>query len=336
MTTQQTTHLPPKLAIVIHTEEEFDWNKGFYRSNTSVTHGKELINFCDTLIALGAKITFALDYAFVKSDAGIRVINHFLPQINNNVEFACHCHPWVNPPFAIEHLNKTEEAHDEAPVNEIDSYPGNLAKNAEYEKIKTLTEAIQTITGQQPTTYLAGRYGIGSNTTKILSELGYKIDLSISPFVDFSHQQGPDFSNHNNKTFTKNGITNIPHTSGFVSYIPELSQYLNNNPVSFKKLNASLLGKILFKLSSVKRHRLSPEGFTLTEMKNVTKALLQTKTENLIFSFHSPSVKLGLTPYVTEQSLLDDFYKNTIDYITWYKNEITKETSLVSAMIDKI
>jgi len=330
MNTKHKTHSLPKLAIVIHTEEEFDWNGGFYRSNTQVTHGKELIKFCDQLITLGAKITFALDYAFVNSKEGKMVIKHFLPQMNTNVEFATHCHPWVNPPFNDEVTNNGDK---ESPIEEVNSYPGNLSKELEFEKIRVLTQAITVITKQQPTTYLAGRYGIGKNTASILKTLGYTVDLSISPFVDFSHQKGPDFSNYNNKTFLNNTITNIPHTSGFVSYMPALSRYLNNSPSNFKKLNASLLGKILFKLLGVKRHRLSPEGFTLAEMKGVTKALLQTNTENLIFSFHSPSVKLGLTPYVTEQQPLNDFYQNTFNYITWYKENISTEICITSAIL---
>jgi len=323
----------PRLSVVIHTEEEFDWDNGFYQSNTRVTHGKELIDFCERLIEIGAKITFALDYAFVKSEEGKGVIQHFLPKMNSEVEFASHLHPWVNPPFDIKHNNSQNlRSGKENPIDEKDSYPGNLSQELEFAKLKTLTEAIMDLTGQAPTTYLAGRYGIGKNTNSTLKKLGYKTDISISPFVDFGYQQGPDFSDFNNQAFTKNGIVNIPHTTGFVSHIPALSKYLNNNARNFKKLNNSVLGKILFRLAGVKRHRLSPEGFSLNEMKQVTKALLRTDTEHLIFSFHSPSVKLGLTPYVRSKEQLLQFYESSYDFMVWFQGELSGQIETINKL----
>jgi len=184
------------LAIVIHTEEEFNWNAGFYPSNNRVTHGDKLIVFCEKLIALGAKITFALDYAFVGSVNGVKVIEHFKAKHPDHVEFATHLHPWVNPP----------SSNDETQVSNFNSYPGNLSKKIEFDKLKALTDKITDICGQAPVTYLAGRYGIGENTLNSLLKLGYQTDVSISPFSDFTHQEGPNFSAFNNTTFEKNGL----------------------------------------------------------------------------------------------------------------------------------
>jgi len=195
----------PKLAIVIHTEEEFDWNSGFFRSNNDVTHGKELIEFCEQMIIASAKITFAMDYAFVNSEQGQRVINHFKSRQEADVEFATHLHPWVTPPF-IDENDK---------VDELNSYPGNLPYQVEFDKLNTLTKKIEELTYTKPFTYLAGRYGVGENSYNILKELGYKIDLSISPFANFSHQQGPNFSNYTNQAIYKNDIKCIPHTKIF-------------------------------------------------------------------------------------------------------------------------
>tara|TARA_B110000467_G_scaffold157791_1_gene173010 strand:+ start:277 stop:1248 length:972 start_codon:yes stop_codon:yes gene_type:complete len=315
-----------KLAIVIHTEEEFDWAGGFYRSNKSVSHGKELIHFCDALIAIGAKITFALDYAFVQSEEGRLVIKHFLPRMNKDVEFATHLHPWVNPPHNDE-IEPLERA-----VSGQYSFPGNLPKDAEFNKLKQLTDAIIEQTGHQPTTYLAGRYGIGENTPEILSTLGYKVDVSISPFADFSSYQGPDFSVVSNHSYKRSGLMNIPHSTGIVSLLPALSRQLNNKPVLFKKWNNSLLGKIVFKLCKVDRYRLSPEGFNLHQMKQVTIALADSGIDNLVFSFHSPSVKLGLTPYVESAVQFDTFLKSTKRYIDWIKENQKMKFSLVNEL----
>lgn len=318
--------LNKKLAIVIHTEEEFDWAKGFYRSNTGVSHAKELTEFCESLIAVGAKITFALDYAFVKSEEGKKLIQHFLPLMNNAVEFAAHLHPWVTPPF-----NDSKEPISE-PINGKFSFPGNLSKDEEYNKLSTLTEAIVEQTSQRPSTYLAGRYGIGENTASILSQLGYKTDLSISPFADFSPYQGPDFSLTGNHAYESEGIKNIPHSTGLVSSIPALSKILNNNAQLFKKLNNTFFGKVLFKLCRVDRYRLSPEGFNVAQMKQVTKTLVDSGISNLVFSFHSPSAKRGMTPYVESEPDHNKLISDTQAYVMWLKTNTNIDFSLSSEL----
>ena len=249
-----------KLAIVIHTEEEFDWNGGFYRSNNKVTHGQELIEFCEQMIAAGAKVTLAMDYAFVSCEQGQQVIEHFKQSRNTNIEFATHLHPWVNPPF--------NEENDQ--IDEFSSYPGNLTQQVERQKLKNLTDIITVLTGFAPTTYLAGRYGIGKNTNQTLKELGYKTDISISPFTDYTNQLGPNFNHRNNDIFIENSITNWPHTTGVISKVPLLTQYFNVNPNYYAQSFQKLSTKIINKLARVRRQRLSPEGFTLNDMKKLT------------------------------------------------------------------
>lgn len=311
----------PTLAIVIHTEEEFDWNSGFYRSNNNVTHGEKLIRFCEKLIALGAKITFALDYAFVNSANGTKVIEHFKTNHANHVEFATHLHPWVNPP--------NDDNEDQ--VSNVNSYPGNLDKNKEFEKLKVLTEKITDVCGKPPVTYLAGRYGIGENTLNSLAKLGYKIDVSISPFSDFSHQEGPDFSAFNNQTFNKDGIHHWPHTTAVVSLFPFVERWFNKHPEQFENQQKKTLNRLLLKLLRVKRQRLSPEGFGLNDLKKITKTQLMLGHSKLIFSFHSPSVQAGLTPYVTTDQQATDFYNKTAAYIQWFITKQHGKTTTVQA-----
>lgn len=303
------TQQRPKLAIVIHTEEEFDWSGGFNSANNQVNHGKELTSFCQQIINLGAKVTLAMDYAFVDSKQGQAVIAHYQTQ-TADIEFATHLHPWVNPPIEVNNQN----------ISEIDSYPGNLPYQAEYEKLRLLTEKITQFAGYQPTTYLAGRYGIGRNTNAILSSLGYNLDISISPFSDFTHQAGPNFSQFNNDIFSTNTILNWPHTTAITSLAGILNKFYHQNPEKFEQYQKGRLTSIVNKLLRVKRQRLSPEGFTFTDMKKMTQAQRKLGQEYFIFSFHSPSVKLGLTPYVNNTEKLETFYKSTLAYLNWFKS----------------
>lgn len=298
-----------KLSIVIHTEEEFDWSGGFNRHNTSVTHGKELTDMCVDMLKLGCCITFAMDWSFVTSEQGQEVIRFMQENYAEQVEFAAHLHPWVNPPFDEQHSDTDN-------IVEKLSYPGNLPADLEKAKLVMLTDKIAELTGTRPTTYLAGRYGIGKNTYKILSELGYKVDVSISPFADFRHQDGPDFSQFNNASFMKSGIKCVPHSTGYISHVSAISDWLNRDTNNLNKLNSNVIGKIILRLLGVEKVRLSPEGFTAKQMQKLADSLTRTGVEHLIYSFHSSTSKVGGSPYVSTTTELSVLRNQNIKFIS--------------------
>ena len=289
--------------MVIHTEEEFDWAGGFNRNNTSVTHGKELTEMCVDMLKLGCCITFAMDWAFVTSEQGQAVIRFMQDNYAEQVEFAAHLHPWVNPPF-------DEQPSDTDNIDEKLSYPGNLPAELEKAKLAMLTDKIAELTGRSPTTYLAGRYGVGENTYQILSELGYKVDVSISPFADFRHQDGPDFSQFDNASLVKYGIKCVPHSTGYISHVSSIADWLNRDTHNLNKLNNNVIGKVALRLLGVEKVRLSPEGFTAKQMQKLADSLTRTGIEHLIYSFHSSTSKVGGSPYSSNKPKKDALIMN--------------------------
>ena len=312
-----------QLAIVIHAEEEFDWDGGFYRSNTAVTHADHLIKVMDRIIELGGKITLAMDYPFITSMGGQKVVNRYRAQHGQSVEFATHLHPWVNPPF--------EDDQDEV-ANEA-SYPGNLSYELEYEKLKVLTETIEQVSGVRPKTYLAGRYGVGPNTQKIIKALGYQVDLSISAYCDFRHQQGPDFSHYSSHRFEQNELTYLPHTSSILAVLAPLRDYFNRRPPTFTWIQQHRWLRLASKFLRVKRYRLSPEGFTAQQMRQVTKAQLAIGQQDFILSFHSPTSKFGLTPYTRSEQDVAHFLQTIERYLQMFTDEFHGQTILPSKLI---
>lgn len=75
------------------------------------------------------------------------------------------------------------------------------------------------------------------------------------------------------------------------------------------------------KLVRARLHRLSPEGFSLADMQNVTKYQYDLGQRYFILSFHSPSVKSGLTPYVKDAAQAKAFNQKTLAYADWFKKE---------------
>lgn len=313
----------PKLAIVVHTEEEFDWSDNFNRQSVQVTHGEVLNELISAQISEGVKFTLAMDYPFVTSDQGLTCIDALKGEAGNHIEFATQCHPWVNPPFE----------NDESIVEERDSYPGKLSFELEQAKIATLTKTIESACGHKPITYLAGRYGVGENTHRILRQLGYKIDVSISPFADFRHQQGPDFSAFNNTITTTKEIVSWPHTSAVVSLFGILNKFYHQHPTRYR--DSALFSRLKAKLLRARLLRLSPEGFSLADMKNITQSQQKLGQEYFILSFHSPSVKAGLTPYVQTDSDAKVFQEKICQFTAWFKSHLNGEFICVNDILNR-
>jgi hypothetical protein len=63
----------------------------------------------------------------------------------------------------------------------------------ENEMIRELHYNISQSFGVRATSYRAGRFGADVATISILKELGYTIDSSVTPHIDWSRKGGPDF-----------------------------------------------------------------------------------------------------------------------------------------------
>jgi hypothetical protein len=58
--------------------------------------------------------------------------------------------------------------------------------DVERAKLAWLTDAFRRAFGRVPKSFRAGRFGIGAATLGILEDLGYAVDSSVTPFVDWS------------------------------------------------------------------------------------------------------------------------------------------------------
>ncbi|MGF1700983.1 hypothetical protein L4D09_11815 [Photobacterium makurazakiensis] len=310
-----------KLAIVIHAEEEFDWSCGFDIKNQTVTHSTELLQLVNELLSLNAKVTLALDYAFISSLSGKSVIKQLKPLQNHSIEFAAHLHPWVTPPYD----SKIDYE------NGFYSFPGNLPKDVEYNKMKALTQGIHQLCGQKPKAYLAGRYGVGQNTYLHLESLGYCVDLSINAYFDFSAKGGPDYSKVDCSSFNSGKIKCLPHTSSIYCSIPYIEKIINNKPEIMYKLKNKFWYRLFKKIFKVNTYRLSPEGCSFEQMQHITRVQEQLGVEEFVLSLHSSSLTVKGTPYSESSEDVDELRVKVIEYIKWFIHSKKGECFLPSS-----
>jgi hypothetical protein len=284
----------PRLLVIVDTEEEFDWSKPHSREQIGVSHIRYLYRTQSIFERYGVRPTYVLDYPIASQEDAYRPLRDWL--VDDKCRVGAHLHPWVNPPFLEE-------------LSARNSYPGNLPEPLEKEKLKRLTDMVETNFGHRPTIYRAGRYGIGPNTGAILEELGYKIDTSVVPSTDFRFDAGPDFSTFSIEPFwfgPSRRVLELPLTVTWCGHLRAYSGALR--PWVMSELGNGLhLPGVLARLGLLERIRLTPEGTKFSELKRLTDTMLRSGKRLFVFSYHSPTVVPGNTPYVRSESELQDF-----------------------------
>ena len=304
---------PPRLLVVVDTEEEFDWSQ-FDRANTSVEAMRQLHLGQELCDRHGIVPTYVSDHPVVTQQPGIDALRSIHRE--RRCEIGAHLHPWVTPPF-------TET------VCARNSYPGNLPRALEQQKLRALGDAIERAFGVRPLAYKAGRYGIGPNTARILEAEGYEVDLSPSPAYDFSADGGPDFRRVDARPYwfgATRRLLCIPNTGSFTGcagrLAPALLQFATRPLPSRLRVPG-----ILSRLGIVSRIRLSPEGFGLDSLVALTRHLLAREQQVFTLSYHSSSLQPGCTQYVRTADERDRFLGVMNDYMSWFLHDLGGKAS---------
>lgn len=299
----------PVLTVVVDTEEEFDWSRGFDRRATSVTAMQSIHKTQTICEEFGIVPTYVTDYPVASQPDGYLPLKELAE--SGKATIGAHLHPWVNPPLEEE-------------VSVRNSFPGNLPRELEAEKLRQLVAKLQESFGRPPTIYKAGRYGIGPNSPAILEELDFDIDLSANPPFDFSAEGGPDFSAMSCDPYffgEQRRLLGLPTTGAYTGLL-----YARGHSL-FCAADRSLsrrfrLPSILSRAGLFDRLHLSPEGYRFRDLRRLTLSLLKRGGRCFVFSFHSPSVKVGCTPYVTSQRQLDDFLDRIRRYFDFFIGQL--------------
>ena len=307
--TRKTIGPNPLLTIMIDVEEDFDWTRPFSRENHSVDSLGMLPRVHEIFRRHGVVPTYLVDYPIIKSALGARLFREWHDKRECIV--GTQLHPWVNPPFDEE-------------ICEANSYAGNLPRELERSKLELLTKEIETAIGVRPVIYRAGRYGLGRNSLQTIEELGYQIDTSVVPNTDLGHNFGPDYSSYSFEPFwfgQNKRLLEIPLTRGFTGPLRMLVPLRHNLFDRSPLLKLRITG-ILARLGLLQRVTLTPEGITLAEMKRLTRESIEDGQQFFSFSFHSPSLMPGCTPYVSTDAEATQFLKKIDEYLEYFIKEL--------------
>jgi hypothetical protein len=280
----------PRFIVTVDTEEEFDWSGPFSRDGHGTSHMAHVDRFQALCDENGVRPAYLVDHPIVSDAQAVAILRSYVA--GGRADIGVQLHPWVNPPFAEE-------------PNVHNSYACNLPPELERAKLSALYDLICEQFGVKPQIYRAGRYGAGINTRRILRDLGIAIDTSVRPLFDYSAQGGPNYAECPLDPYwiIENKLLELPLTTVFAGALKRVGKHLYSR--GFETVASR---GVLARTGLLERLALTPEGIPISKAIKAVDVALAAGIPILNFSFHSPSLAVGHTPYVRSEADLERFY----------------------------
>jgi hypothetical protein len=281
----------PRFWVTIDTEEDFDWSAPFARTGYRLDSVPALTDCQAYFEAAGVVPIYLVDWPIVTDERAVAILGP--ARAGGRCEIGAQLHPWVTPP------------HDEE-VTAHNSYTGNLPPDLQRAKMTALRDAIRDRFGAAPTAYRAGRYGLGPESAAMLADLGFRCDTSVRAGFDYRPGHGPDYrAAPLHPWWVETGgrrLLEMPVTTVFGGLLGPAGRWLYHRTSSGSHAAFARLG-----LSE--RIALTPEGIPAAKACEAIDIAIDARLPVLNFSFHSPSLQPGNTPYVRTEADLADFYR---------------------------
>jgi hypothetical protein len=216
-------------------------------------------------------------------------------EIKSGAEIGTHLHSeYIEP--QVKHNEAAGTVSNEFPCFAYDD-------NVEFEKIRNLTDLIKLNLNVQPVSYRAARYGADLATIKSLEKLGYKVDSSVTPGINWFSAGGPDHS----------AAPHQPYSVSSENLYAGGNMKILEVPVTIWKKRFPLLPDkwLLYRW-------LRPTIMTVFEMKRIVNEFNRLENPVLNMMFHSMEIIPGKSPYVRtgfEQKLFLRRLEKIIKYI---------------------
>jgi hypothetical protein len=286
--------------ITIDTEED-DW--GDYTKRSQRAENIRQIPLVQELFdRYGAIPTYLVTQVVANDQEAVGILKNILSK--GRCDIGAHCHPWSTTPFTEGKLA-------------ANSMLSTLKPQTIKAKIESLHNSISTAFDFSPKCFRAGRWAFGPHVARAILDLGYEVDTSVTPFIDWASDGGSDFSTAPTDAYSfdpenvmapkdQGQLLEVPATIGFLQRPFHLCASVH------KRIAGSFLSRFHI-LGALDRARLlnlrwlSPEESSGQEMVRLCKNLIHRGCNFLNLCFHSTSLLPGKSPFVLSDSELRSF-----------------------------
>jgi hypothetical protein len=283
-----------RVAVTIDTEADGQWDHGRPLATANVAAWPPFQEMCGRHGVLPT-------YLITTEIAGDAAAAAFLRPLAHagEAEVGAHLHPWTTPPFVDEPgLRENDRAH---------TFPCQLEPDLLRAKLDTLTAQVERVAGLRPTSYRAGRFGVDAAGARLLADLGYMIDSSVTPFETWTTHGGrpgrgggPDFRRHDARPFFVAGtgtpglvelpVTIMP-TYALTRWVPWLREHWHARPARLKGRGRRFLPR-----PQPLWLRPRPD-YVLGDLQALLREAERTGLAYAVFMFHSSELLAGASPY---------------------------------------
>ncbi len=312
------------LVLSLDTEED-DWIPT--RTGWTVENARSLPQWHAFCRRLGVRPSYLVAYSMASTPWAASILKDLAS--DGSAEIGAHLHPWNTPP-----AEQNEPAH----FTMLCHY--TLA--SQVAKLTALRDSVTSITGNQPTVFRAGRFGLGADTITALSRCGFRVDTNVTPFFTWEdYDAGPSFIGAPMEGYRVDGkgdvrqkapdgpIVEVPLSSGHTRFGPAVWGPLSRifeHPISRTIRLASLAARI----GLARRCILSPEVHPVSDMLAMSREIVKAGIPFLHMFLHSSSLRPGLSPFARNQSEVDRLYERVERYMEAIRAEVDIVPSTVA------
>ena len=256
---------------------------------------------------IGARPTYLTTYAVCADQTCAAMLSRFAHA--DTCEVGAHLHPWDTPPFL-----PSDGRNGPKP------FPTELEPDVLRAKLGSLTDALSEQIGIQPRSYRAGRWGLDGPGLRLLEELGYRVDSSVTPMISWANQRGrregsrgPCFTFAPREPYYpdlgdvcrpgRSTVLEVPISVGFRARV------LERFSAWYRKAPDGPLAVRLLKRWPMRLLWFRPTFSSARTMIRMGERLLADGSPVLNMAFHSSEVLPGGSPYFKTEGQADAFLR---------------------------
>lgn len=269
-----------KFIITVDTEADNQWVLPSTLSINNLKHVPRFQKLCDQY---NLPVTYLITHEVASSKFAKELFSPWIK--NDSCEIGSHLHPW---------------SYNKKSSDVVRSHPYPFEFN--FEDLEVMLESLTTLIKDtfniNPVSYRAGRYGICAKQINILAKLGYKIDSSVTPNINWGNN-GQRFKRFRNDIYEID-TQNIMKAGNSGMYEAPLTTF--KNPNFRKRIKGLLKGGNTFV-----QFRITP-NISLDDLKNYIKKAINTKKEYVMLILHSSELMPGGSPYFETEASIEKMY----------------------------
>jgi len=291
----------PAFIITVDVEEDDVWT---WQPEVTTHNALFLPRFQKLCEKYGLRATYLVNYEMIED----RNCQAFVRDVTRRGvgEIESHIHPWNSPPF------------DERGKLRDHVYMYELPTEAIHEKLELLTRRVADVVEQVPISHRAGRWGLDERVVRVLVDLGYLVDCSVTPGVSWRRYKGAGNGNGGPDYW---GFPERPYFVDPSDICRSGTSPLLEVPVTVKPnyssrlqrfhhvIEDSLPGKVLRRLVGPPFSRLSPDWKSVDALLKIVAWAFDKELPVVELALHSSELMPGGSPTFRTREHVESLYE---------------------------